>query len=280
MAITVTELNESRDRQSGRNPSVTLLYEVRGTDDDTEAKNALIGEGGSPPTHDGLVRDTYRVKPMRVVAGDPDGSVWEGEVNYVSPEKKNKETPLPVGESQYSFDTKGGSQHITQSLSTVHKYAPTGLTAPDQKGAIGVTKDSVEGCDIIVPEFASTERHAKDDGDVDAAYKGVLFSLTGKVNNAAFKGFAKGEVMFLGAEGTTREDGNWEITYYFSAKPNREDQTIGDITGVDYEGWHYLWILYEPAEDANAKKMAMRPRAVYVEQVYEYGDFSGLEIGT
>ena len=277
MAITVTELNESRDRQSGRNPSVTLLYEVRGTDDDTAAKNALIGEGGSPPTHDGLVRDTYRVKPMRVVAGDPDGSVWEGEVNYVSPEKKNKETPLPVGQTQYSFDTKGGSQHITQSLSTIGNYAPSGKTAPDHKGAIGVTATSVEGCDIVIPEFAFSIRKAIDKDDIDALIP-VIFSLTGKVNDDTFHGHAAGECLFLGAEGTSREDENYEVTFYFAGKPNKEDQTIGDITDIDYEGWHYVWILYEPAEDANAKKMAMRPRAVYVEKVYEYGDFSGLGV--
>jgi hypothetical protein len=44
----------------------------------------------------------------------------------------------------------GGTQHITQSLATIQKYAAAG-TAPDFGGAIGVTHDSVEGVDITVP---------------------------------------------------------------------------------------------------------------------------------
>lgn len=42
------------------------------------------------------------------------------------------------------------------------------------------------------------------------------------------------------------------------------------------EGWHYLWTFYEDAEDSGAQALVKNPKAVYVEQVYEYGNFAAL----
>jgi hypothetical protein len=53
---------------------------------------------------------------------------------------------------------------------------------------------------------------------------------------------------------------------------------MGDITGIDKKGWEYLWVRYQDAEDADV--LVKQPAAVYVEQVYPYGDFSLLGIGT
>ena len=39
---------------------------------------------------------------------------------------------------------------------------------------------------------------------VTGGYKATLFYLTGKVNGGPFKGFAPGEVLFLGASGSQR----------------------------------------------------------------------------
>jgi len=45
---------------------------------------------------------------------------------------------------------------------------------------------------------------------------------------------------------------------------------------VDKEGNDYLWIEYEPSEDATANALTNRPKAVHVERVYDYTDFSAL----
>ncbi len=52
------------------------------------------------------------------------------------------------------------------------------------------------------------------------AYKSTLFFLTACVNSDGFKGFAPGEVLFLGASGTQRGQEDWEITFKFAASPN------------------------------------------------------------
>jgi len=68
----------------------------------------------------------------------------------------------------------------------------------------------------------------------------------------------------------------WEITHRFSASPNKTGLTIGDITGIEKKGWEYLWVRYADAEDTAAKTLVKKPAAVYVEKVYEEGDFSVL----
>jgi len=258
MTITIDEKFDSREATVGEDSSVDLLYAIQGTEDDLTVK--LLVEASSPPTYAGLVRQSYHVAHLG-------GGVWDASVRY------GKKEPKEPGDSSFSFDTGGGTQHITQSLSTVARY-PGG--APDFKGAIGVTHDAVEGADIVVPVYSFAETHYIPTADVTGAYKGALFSLTGRVNNAAFKGFAAGEVLFLGASGSQRGEDDWEISFRFAASPNVTGLAIGGIGGIDKKGWEYLWVRYADVEDANI--LVKRPFAVYVEKVYESGDFSGLGI--
>jgi hypothetical protein len=143
-----------------------------------------------------------------------------------------------------------------------------------------VTHDSVEGCDITVPVYNFSETHYFAAGYVTGSYKATLFALTGRTNNAAFKGFAEGEVLFLGASGSQRGDDSWEITFRFAASPNVTGLTIGSITGIAKKGWEYLWVQYEDAEDSGSKSVVKRPASVHVERVYDSGSLAGLSIGT
>lgn len=265
MPITVYEKWESRQSVEGESPAVDLIYIVRGTDDDLAAKSALLD--ASPVLYDGLVRQSLSIER---VAED----IWEGTVRY------GLLQPPQTGDSTYQFDTGGGTQHITQSIQTVGRYAPAGKMAPDFRGAIGVTHDSVEGVDITIPVYSFSETHYIAADQVTGAYKATLFALTGKVNNASFRGFAAGEVLFLGASGSKRGEEDWEITFRFAASPNATGLTVGEITGIAKKGWEYLWVRYADDVDDDAKVLVKRPIAVYVEQVYQYGDFSQLEIGT
>ena len=267
---TVTEKVESREWTEGDEASVVRHYTISGTDSDTSAKAALLAAAGS--TYEDLTRSEVTVEPVWVDTVGNNG-LWNGTARYVT------EAPPEVGESGFSFDTGGGTQHITQSIITLDDYAPVGKMAPNFKGAVGVTHDSVEGVDITVPAYTFSETHILADATVTAAYKGKLFRLTGTSNNAAFKGLDIGECLFLGASGSKRGNGDWEITFRFACSPNQTGLTIGDITGIDKEGWDYMWVRYADAEDAVAKALVKVPIAVYVEQVYYADDFSDLGIG-
>ena len=269
MPITVTEKFESRKSTKGDNPSAELVYTVRGTNDDLAARNSA--ETTSPATYDGHPRQSVSVEPV----GD---ELWEAVVRYGKAQGGSLPEP---GESIFSFDTGGGTQHITQSKETVSSYAPSGSSPPDFGGAIGVTADGVEGVDITVPVFQFSETHYFTNEQVTPSYKGTLFTLTGKVNSGPFKGFQAGEVLFLGASGARRgtdPDDDWEITFRFAASPNANGISVGDISGISKKGWEYLWVRYADQEDTGSHAIVKRPVAAYVERVYDEGSFAGLGI--
>lgn len=264
MTIVVAEKWDSRETTLGEDSSVDLRYVVGGTDSDIDAHVALLAN--SPTLYGGLVRQSSHL--VRVAE-----DAWEGTVRY------GKVDPPETGDSSFSFDTGGGNQHITQGLGTVGAYAAPGQTAPNFRGAIGVTADSVEGVDITVPVYNFSETHYIAVEAVTGAYKAALFSLTGTVNNGGFRGFSAGEVLFLGASGSQRGHDDWEISFKFAASPNVTGLVVGDITGIAKKGWEYLWVRYADAEDTSARVLVKKPIGAYVEQVYPYGNFAGLGIG-
>ena len=199
------------------------------------------------------------------------GGIWYATIYY------GFRQPRKTGSSLFGFDTGGGQQLITNSLSTQGKFAPSGKTAPDCKGAIGVTKDSVEGVNITVPTFNWNTTFYMDARLVTQAYILGLFACTGCKNGAAFKGFNPAECLFLGCTGSMRDQGDYELNFKFSSSPNLQNITIGEITVNTKRGWDYLWIKYQDSTDQSI--LIKKPIAAYVEEVYPDADFSQLGIG-
>jgi hypothetical protein len=50
-----------------------------------------------------------------------------------------------------------------------------------------------------------------------------------------------GECPFIGAAGTKRGSGGWEIAYRFADRPNVTGLGVGDITGIAKKDLH-LWV--------------------------------------
>ena len=178
-------------------------------------------------------------------------------------------------EPSFSFDTGGGTKHITQSLETVGRYPSD---APDYGGAIGVDDDNnVNGCDIIMPVMTFTETHWFSNSKVSTSFKRELSELTGTVNSSTFKGYDAGEVLFQGATGSRRgkkSSDKWEITYRFAVSPNVRNLKVGDITVSAKDGWDYLWVKYHPTVDDSSGVLIKKPQYAYVEKVYERCNFS------
>ncbi|AQT67954.1 hypothetical protein STSP2_01106 [Anaerohalosphaera lusitana] len=260
MSITVAEKFDSPQITKGQNPSATCSFIVQGTDDESEALSALLAQ--TPDVYQDMPRNSHGIDHLAQ-------NLWEGAVHYGS-------GASDVNSFATSFDTTGGTQHITQSLSTISAYAKSGSTAPLYGGAIGVTKSDVTGVDITVPVFNFSERHFILDANANAL---TYRNLTGCVNNLPFRGFAVGEVLFLGATGSIGQDGLWEVNFKFAASQNKSNITVGSITGIVKGGWDYMWVRYEDTEDMSAGAIVKRPTAVYVERVYPLADFSLLGIG-
>jgi hypothetical protein len=280
MAITVQE-KYGRSSTEGESPTTSLKYIIKGTDDETEAKNALKAQ--SPTTHDGLYR-----KNWKTTENGP--GLFDGEVTYGirsnTFDQRSGETPPTVR----SFDTIGGSLHIKQSIETLNVYyspaLPSNLTL-DYKGAIGFkldgTKATIEGCNIVSPIHQFSETHYFAAESVDFEYIRNIRDLTGHVNRDTFRDFAPYEVLFMGASGILRNEDQWEINYKFASQYNNTieagtDLTIGDITGIEKNGWDYLWVDYVLKKDVIANALIEVPRAVFIEKVYFWGNFDLLRI--
>ena len=277
MAATIVEKAESRAASQGDQNSFELQYSVMEAADEAAALAALTAD--SPTTGGGLVRKNCRVEPV----GDG-SSCWNGTVTY-GVTAGSKRLTSEEGSKSLSFDTTGGTQHITQAKEHISTTYYEGDTPPDFQGAIGVTDDSVEGCDITVPVFSFSVTKYMSKAAMTAEYVGYLFTLTGKTNSEAVSitvngltlSFAVGELLFLGASGSARGDDSWEVTFRFAASPNATDIPVGGITVPAKGGWEYLWVQYKDAKDTGANCVLKKPKRVIVDRVYDSGNLALLE---
>jgi hypothetical protein len=272
---TVQELFAGRSQtlKTGQIPTMKqaeIPYLV--TDCTSEAAALSAGYENTPAKMSGMSRQSIEI------AEHVNATTYKITVRYerTSGSSDSAEKPEP----QFSFDTGGGNQHITQSISTVGKYGPG--VSPKLGGAIGFDGENINGVDIVVPQFSFSETHYVPAATVTDAYMSGIFSCTGKTNAGAFRGFAEGEVLFLGASGSRQgadPDDDWEISFKFAASPNRNGITVGDIGGISKKGWEYLWVQYAAAVDNGPGLLIKKPIAVYVEKVYESTGFDALGLG-
>lgn len=268
MAATATELPSSRTYTPGL--SAELNYLIKGTVDEAEAVAAL--EAASPLTFNSLTRQPVSIEPRKdtIDEDNPTKGMWDGTVEYAPytiPE------PQQVGDSTTGFKTGGGSVRRTQSLETINSHGAPGVTVEDYGGAIGYDGERVAGVDVVIPQYEWTETHILADEDVNSY---VYFILTGTTNNAAFRGFNEGEVLFVGASGSKRADDEWEITFTFVGSVDTVED-VGPIVSVPKGGHEYLWVRYDDEE--GEEDVIRTPISAYVERVYDAGDFSALRIG-
>jgi len=246
------EISYSRD---GGSASVGAF--ITGAADETTAQ--AVADANVPATFLGMFLQDYSIS-------ERGGGLWDVTINY---------SPVDRSEPAVSFETSGGTQTITQALATIGTYTNDDPVI-DFKGAIRPSDQSVEGCEITVPVFNFTETHYFPVSSPPS--QATIFGVTGKVNSDAFRGFAIGEVLFLGASGSQQGDEDWQVDYSFAASPNVTGLSIGGITGITKRGWDYLWVYYANVQDDTGKVVRRVPRQVNVEQVYQYTPFSGLGI--
>ena len=208
---------------------------------------------------------------------------YEGVVEY---EYRN------VDDFTFSFDTTGGTQHLTQSYRTVGRYAPAGKTAPNHYGAIGVNDRDIAGCEVIIPQL-SFSMNRTTNGILNIEFIKNLSRMTGRINRLPFLTFEPGEVLFEGASGsqkfTESDYPQFDLTYKFRVSPNEanliigqegeeggDDEESGKITVGFKRGWDYFWVQYEETEDEDASVVSKQPIAAFVERVYKTADLNAL----
>ncbi|MBY0513088.1 MAG: hypothetical protein K2P78_04155 [Gemmataceae bacterium] len=274
MSIEVFELATSRPTSiSWDSSDITLKYFARGSTDPTSIRAAVL-----------LVAPRAYLRLRRKACTcEPQGAgLWTADVEYGFQLASADATTDPPDQTasdktimgpEWNFDTTGGSLRITQSKQTRSKTKRGGGNAPDYKQAIGVTRDSVEGCEIFAPklEFSVTIQKLQ----VSTGFMRDIAYGVGYTNKQAWYGFPADTVLFLGASGSAKPGERFSITYKFAAGENRKNVEIAPgLTIPEKRAWDYVWCSY--ANDVNQNFVVQLPVAAYVERVYDSIDFDFL----
>ena len=169
-----------------------------------------------------------------------------------------------------TFDGSAATVHITNSRNTVHRYG----SAPNYGGAIDVQNHEVRGCDVYYPNPTMNIVHCFSAAQMTTAFRNRLLFKTCHVNDATFRGFAAGELLYLTSRITQQGTGRkryYQVDYTFLISPNQEDMEFGSLKGIDKKGWQYLWLRYK--DEVDSGNLVTPPVGAYVEKVYLNYDF-------
>lgn len=288
-AIIVERIDGPDAERADRGDSATYKYHIFNTTDAATAHTALITN--APATVTAAVSGKTLV-PTRYRITGQQADYWQGEVDYAEASRKRPE-PKETGDERVSFTISGASKHVDKSLDTVLTATHDRTkVAPDFKQAIGVTKDGVSGTDIIIPEFGFQVTQYIPLATITNSWINQLADIVGTVADTTFRGFDVGRVLMTSVSGSERSETDAEVTFNFGVAKNEAIIIPGleyydDVTDpmtpewteeIPKLGWEYLWVFYEEEKDDVAKRVRKIPKFAYVEQVYDYGDWSFLSL--
>lgn len=281
MAV-ITEIHGERaltGEQDSTKDTSSIGYMVYETTDEYTAY-ALVAL--TAPMSDGfLVRNSIQLKHIEI-------DIWEATVDYVTPEKQKKDPD--IGQIDWDFDTTGGTQHITSSYATIAEYTAPGWNRIPFQGAIEAAKKKhgweVKGTDVVTPklEISCTTSFAPNVITID--WIKAVARMTGKTNDAVWKTFDIGEMLFMGARIKAKYREKTTITFSFSASENitaAHNLLIPGDDGapgwgpIEKKGHEHMWIYFINVEDQN--RVLMRPKQVNIEKIYFNADFTLLGLG-
>jgi hypothetical protein len=258
---------------------VRQVWVVTWADDEIAASAALLS----------TVPPLYRSLPLASVAisGREGVHCWKFDVSYSSTRSKPvSSVQANVEDPEITYQLGGETKHITQSLSTRGKTAAGllvngGSGTVTDSGVIGVQKDSVVGADILVPVVTFSETHYFLRKDLTRSVRSKWEAMFARTNNALFRGYAIGEVLFEGVSVTIKgsPDGVVPVTFQFRRRANTTAQDIGGIV-LDVKGWELVDMRYKDEKNTTTNRTEKTPDKVLLHTVYEAGDFADLGIST
>ena len=246
-----------------------INFTITGEVDEAAAETALRASELFPALFNGIPRDLIAIDTEHMDTLNPSQHIFRARVTFLRPLADDMGNVI-------SFDTTGGTQHVTQSLATVGAY-PNG--SPNLGGAIGYDGENVQGTDIVVPAYEWTERHEFTKSQVSEKFRNMLAGYTSGINSNKFRGFPAGEVQYLGATGDMSIEGGatkWVLNFKFKQSPNRANFFVGDIEVREKAGWDYTWTFY--GDTISNGRLVKVPKHVYVERMHGFFDFSVLGI--
>jgi hypothetical protein len=274
MAFTITEHWTSRAGNDGDNPSRVRVYTLVTNAANFDTDDPFTALASAAPTTDASL-------PRRTIQIDPIGPYsYGGKVTYGRQGGSDSAADPPeVGDEEFNFRISADTKHIT--VGREHIVSLPASPANPYQGAIGVTADDVQGCDILVPVFGFSVTKWFDTADIDSAFIQALCAQCTTTNNGTWRGYAAGEVLFLGASGgpvSGPSSAMTEITFDFAAAKNLASVSVGSLGTIAVKGWEHLWVRFK--DDVASNKFVQVPESAHVERVYESSTFSSLPIAS
>jgi hypothetical protein len=273
MAIKHKEVHGSREGTDAndRSSQTELAYVLYGSDVIDDMRDYIAANTLAPDTLDGLVYSGLAREQI-------DRRIWRWAARYVEADRAEQQK-LDIGETVFSFDTTGGTHRLYTALErTSYKAAANSNTPTDHKKSINVRDGKAEGVDIIIPALKFTLKKRIPRDDITEEYVKLLARMTGTTNDDTYRDYERGELLFAGATGQQGTKSDPEVLFNFIASENLEDQSFGDIPGVDKKGHEYLWPEFEKTDDTAANRPAVRTEFIHVDRVYREFDFMLLGI--
>lgn len=268
---------------AGQIASARLVYHVDGLNGATTATILRDVRETAPATIESAARDTTELVEL------PQADCCDVAVNYKPKTlafNANARAKRRVGDMKWAFQVSSTETTVKLAKSQVAIVTAPGSDLGSKVGnLIGwngkIGPDSqVAGCTVPTPVTHLTCRRTMlYTAANDASFIVGLHGMEGNTNNASFRGFAAGVVLFLGAvSGDEYEndqgDRLCDVSYDFALRPYEASQTIDGLSIPQVAGWDYLWTIAPYDESAQRLKV----QAAVVSRVIDSIDFSDLGV--
>lgn len=264
--------------------SAPLEYFVTGTSDRDAAATAVINQLPF------VIRSRLVPRSLKLQPHGDSIDVWKASVEYLEPAKidRPKQMPRAIGQATWSFDATGGTTRITECPAGLGGQTTYGTNAPDADSQINIIDGKAEGVEIVIPQLTLTINQKFAGATLTLPWVKAFANMIGTHNDATFLGFAAGELLLIGGNGTQpvayNNDGSTafgerDVTFQFAYSENRTDLSFAgaaEFTSIEKKGHDYIWFAYEVVENTDSLKGKLI--GVYVATVYDESDFSTLGI--
>jgi hypothetical protein len=181
-------------------------------------------------------------------------------------------------EAVVNFECSTGTSHITNAIQniTIRKSDVDPGTFIGWNGKTGDDSE-ITGVDILVPTLRESYTKNIKLSKLNNSYRRKIAKLTGKINSKTFKGWDRGEVLFLGCSFSAPEKTSEKVTvtFNFAIQPDEENAEI-DGERFKKDGWTYAWTIAGTNIDPGMTTPKNKVDGIYCSQVYYYADFGAL----
>lgn len=273
MAVTVTRFDTGSNlehNEDGVASSASLVFTVRGTDDEATATASARTSAQALETNGLYLGMSYYATSCERLALD----TMRVTVKY----RRNNASISTSSTSEFQsreWSTVSLQKTVKRLVSVRDSYHSTAYPAP-----AGINEDlegEVHGAEVEFKALRIVERWTFRSSKWTSTYKGHVLSLIQHVNNASFRGYSAGEVLFSDFSATERSDGLVDLVFTFDISENGTvspgTTDAGTSPSLTKKGWDLEW-------HTTARNSSGASVVIWAETgpVYPEGNFSNLSI--